>query len=107
MWLEKIRRGVLEIETDTGLQYVEPTFGERVRLLWTFRNFHVLPTELLNEQERQLVGDMCKSARLKRALPALTPPCVIGTVDLHRPKKPNGSVKVNAKPQQRAASPQA
>ena len=107
MWLEKIRRGVLEIETDSGLQYVVPTFAERMRLMWTFRNFHVLPTELLSEQERHLVGDMCKSARLKRAMPSLTPPCVIGTVDLHRPsKKPNGSVKPKAAAA-RAASPQA
>jgi len=90
MWMEKIRHGILEVNTNSGVRYVEPSFGERLQLLWTFRNFHVLSEEVLNQHERQLMGQLCAGARLKRPAQAFHPsPCIIGTVEVLPPgKKP-------------------
>lgn len=66
MWMEKIRHGVLEVSTDQGVRYVHPGFLERVRLVWMFRNFHVLPQEVLSAHQRRLVDVLCNEERLKR-----------------------------------------
>ena len=42
MALEKLRYGFLQIQTAAGVRYVQPRFGERVRLLWIFRNFSII-----------------------------------------------------------------
>ncbi len=66
MWMEKIRHGVLEVSTDQGVRYLHPGFFERVRLVWMFRNFHVLPQEVLTPHQRRLVDRMCTEQRLAR-----------------------------------------
>ncbi len=66
MWMEKIRHGVLEVSTDQGVRYLHPGFLERVRLVWMFRNFHVLPQEVLTPHQRRLVDAMCSEQRLAR-----------------------------------------
>ena len=83
MWMEKIRHGVLQISTDTGPRYVTPSFAERIQLLWMFRNFHILPQQVLSRHERQLIEMLCSEQRLARGRnghfnDAL---CVIGTVE--------------------------
>ena len=96
MWMEKIRHGILEVNTNSGVRYVEPSLGERLQLLWTFRNFHVLSEEVLNQHERQLVGQLCTGERLKRPTRAAQPSvCVIGTVEknLIPGKKPHRRVE--------------
>ena len=103
MWMEKIRHGVLEVSTDQGVRYVHPGFLERVRLVWMFRNFHVLPQEVLTPHERQLVDALCSERRLVRypngangngARNGKSQPadCLIGTLErLTLPgRKPNG-----------------
>lgn len=92
MWMEKIRHGVLQVETRAGLRYVEPKFTERVRLLWTFRNFTVLSEQVLNPNERHLLGQLCVQDRLKLVRGSeQAPGCVIGTVEnvtmIQPPKK--------------------
>jgi len=61
MWMEKIRRGVLAVHTGTGVRYVRPSLTQRLQLLWTFRNFSVLPEEVLNRHERTLVAALCSN----------------------------------------------
>src|SRR5438270_13519434 len=83
MWIEKIRRGVLQVSTDSGVRYVEPSFSERLQLLWTFRNFNVLSEEVLNQHERHVVEELCSENRFFR--PHMTESlsiCVIGTLEL-------------------------
>ena len=63
MLIEKICRGVLAVETDCGLRYVQPSPLERIRLLRTFRNFRLLPEEVLNRQERALVDSLCRQGK--------------------------------------------
>jgi hypothetical protein len=66
MWIEKIRRGVLQVTTDAGLLYVQPSLLEKIQLLWTFRNFRVLPEEVLTQHERQFIGCKNPSATISR-----------------------------------------
>jgi hypothetical protein len=94
MLMEKIRCGVLQVATDAGVRYVQPSFGERVQLLWTFRNFHVLSEEILTRHERHLVNQLCAEERLRRIRNGDQPPaCVIGTLELHAVPIPKKSVQ--------------
>jgi|SRR5579864_3341696 len=82
MWMEKMRRGVLQVSTDSGIRYVQPSLSERLQLLWTFRNFNVLSEEVLSEHEKHVLDELCTDDRLFR--PRMTdrvPICVIGTVE--------------------------
>ncbi len=83
MWIEKIRRGVLQVSTDQGPRYVNPSLMERVRLVWMFRNFHILNPEVMKQHERSLVGALCAERRLLSARNAGDPGrlCIIGTVE--------------------------
>jgi hypothetical protein len=83
MLIEKIRRGVLQVTTETGTHYVEPSLLEKLLLLWTFRNFRVLPEEVLTQHERQFIGQLCERSRVQNGSPIdfAEPSCVIGTVD--------------------------
>ncbi len=87
MWIEKIRRGVLQLETDGGLRFVKPSFGQRLQLLWTFRNFTVLPEDVLNPHERQLMGRLCqRSCPVQRGTDAIMPGPIIGILELSKPE---------------------
>ena len=94
MWMEKIRHGVLQISTDSGPRYVDPSFLERIQLLWMFRNFQILPQQVLSRHGRQLIEMLCTEERLARgrnghSRDAL---CVIGTLERPAqlpPRKPS------------------
>ena len=62
MLLDKVRRGILEVSTGNGSRYYRPSFGARLQLLWTFRNFNVLPEGVLKENERKIVERLCEEA---------------------------------------------
>lgn len=76
MWMEKIRHGVLEVQTDNGLMYLRPSLGERVRLLWTFRNFQLLPQQVLKQRELSLVSTLLQRGEIQQ-----NGECRIGTVE--------------------------
>ena len=59
MWIARIFRGVLQVSTDSGVRYLKPRLWERLRLLWTFRNFRVLPQEVLTQRQRRLIHAIC------------------------------------------------
>jgi hypothetical protein len=63
MLIEKICRGVLAVETEAGVRYIQPSLVERIWLTWTFRNFHVLPEEVLNRRERALIDSLCRNGK--------------------------------------------
>ena len=56
MWIERLLYGVLRVLTPLGPRYLDPSFLERVYLLWTFRNFTSLPLVVLNHRQRKLMG---------------------------------------------------
>lgn len=63
---EKLRSGIIELRTNRGLLYASPSFWERLYLLWTFRNFHRLPQQVLNRQQQRLIEKLCRSAIVAR-----------------------------------------
>src|ERR671925_2044218 len=83
MLIEKIRRGVLQVTTDAGTHYVQPSLFEKLQLLWTFRNFRVLPEEVLTKYERHFISQLCEQRRLQKASASdsAETSCIIGTVD--------------------------
>lgn len=105
MLIEKIRRGVLQVTTEAGTHYVEPSLLEKLLLLWTFRNFRVLPEEVLTQHERQLVGQLCERSRTQMAAPGdfAEPSCVIGTVD-RVPPAPRRILRLSKKLEQRCSA---
>jgi len=89
MWIEKIRRGVLQVETDGGLRFVKPSLGQRIQLLWTFRNFSVLPEDVLKPHERELVGELClRSSPVRRGDDTAMAGPIIGILELNKPSVP-------------------
>ncbi len=82
MWLEKLRNGCLQILTETGLYWVKPSFGERLRLMWIFRNFSTLSQQVLSLRQRELIARVCSGARAvsRAAADEAQPDCLIGTL---------------------------
>lgn len=97
MLMEKIRHGLLQVSTDHGARFVEPSLVQRIQLLWMFRNFKLLPQEVLSEQQQHLVRALC-TKRLERRKD-VNPDLVIGTVEqqpqLPPKKRPIATARVH------------
>jgi len=99
MLTDKLYRGVLAVETECGVRYVQPSLLERIRLLWTFRNFRLLPEQVLTRQERALVDTLCRKGKFLTNgnghgdLSLLA----IGTVERSAPRKQPQSVLAPAR----------
>lgn len=87
MWMEKLTSGVLRVLTPLGPRYIEPTFWQRVRLLWIFRNFEVLPLQVLTPWQQRLVDHLCAEHRFVSLSPTnwLEDAPVLGTVERRPP----------------------
>ena len=59
MWLEKLSFGVLRVLTPLGPRYVNPSFVQRLYLLWIFRNFHTLPAKVLSPRQQRRIDRIC------------------------------------------------
>ena len=55
VFLDRLQSGFLVFGTAQGLVRGDPSFWQRVYLLWTFRNFRRLSIPLLNSRQRELV----------------------------------------------------
>jgi hypothetical protein len=55
MWIEKLTRGVLELDTPIGPRYLQPNLVQRAYLIWTFRNFFSLPQPVLHPWQLRLI----------------------------------------------------
>jgi hypothetical protein len=56
--LNKLESGFLLFQTQQGIVAVEPSFWQRVYLLWTFRNFRQLSLPLLNSRQTALINNL-------------------------------------------------
>jgi TonB family protein len=59
---QKIRTGLVELRTNGECLFATPSFFQRLYLLWTFRNFHSLPRQVLNRHQQQLVDKLRRAA---------------------------------------------
>lgn len=87
MVLEKLTRGVLHVTDGSGLRFARTTLKERIRLLWLFRNFRILPQHVLPSRQRAWLAALCSNGRLVRYSSALDREmaCPIGTLVLSQP----------------------
>jgi hypothetical protein len=85
--LEKLTRGVLHVSGADGLRYVDLTLAERLRLLWLFRNFRILPQHVLPTHQRKWISSICENGRVSRYSSILDREmaCVIGTIVTSEP----------------------
>jgi TonB family protein len=93
VFLDRLQSGFLLFETQQGLVRVELSLGQRIYLLWTFRNFRRLSVPLLNSRQRALVNSLFRNkagvvSHLHKPLP------VIGVVENFVPP----SVRIGASP---------
>ena len=96
MWMEKLFSGVLRVLTPLGPRYIEPSFWQRVRLLWMFRNFEVLPLQVLTAAQQKLIEDLCAEHRfVSMTANRLEDTPVLGTVERRPP------VEVEALPERK------
>jgi hypothetical protein len=59
MWMEKLSQGVLRVLTPLGPRYLNPSFAQRLYLLWIFRNFETLPVKVLSPRQQRRIEAMC------------------------------------------------
>ena len=59
MWMEKLSQGVLRVLTPLGPRYLNPSFVQRLYLLWIFRNFETLPVKVLSPRQQRRIDAMC------------------------------------------------
>jgi hypothetical protein len=64
MALAKLRNGFVQVSSQSGLHYVKPKFWERLRLVWIFRNFSMLPRQVLNESQQRFMSTVCAQDRM-------------------------------------------
>ncbi len=64
MWLDKLTDGFLQVLTDQGPHFVKLSLGERVRLMWMFRNFPILPQQVLTVRQQQFMAQVCAEKRM-------------------------------------------
>jgi hypothetical protein len=58
MWMEKLSQGVLRVLTPIGPRYLNPSFAQRLYLLWIFRNFATLPAKVLSPRQQRRIENM-------------------------------------------------
>jgi hypothetical protein len=78
---------LLEIRTENGAVYLQPSRWQRIRLQWTFRHFHVLSPQVLSQSDQRLIAKLSQSAVVTPALPVARE-AVLGVVEKVRPKPP-------------------
>jgi hypothetical protein len=77
------RPQLLELRTESGTVYICPSKWQRLRLLWTFRHFHVLPREVLSRRDQHLIEKLSRSAVITPAQP-VPRTAILGVVEKPR-----------------------
>ena len=91
MWMEKLSQGVLRVLTPLGPRYLNPSFGQRLYLLWIFRNFETLPVKVLTPRQQRRIEAMCDQQGF---MPVLDPNWLfdtplLGTLEQRPPVAPH------------------
>jgi len=91
MWLEKLSAGVLRVMTPLGPRYLKPSFGQRLYLLWVFRNFRTLPVKVLSLRQQRLLQSMCAENRFVSFGIGVDDAPLLGTLE-QRPPVPSNEL---------------
>lgn len=86
MWVEKLSYGVLRVLTPLGPRYVQPSFAQRLYLLWLFRNFPTLPVKVLTSRQQRWIDRLCTvHGFVSLAGPGISDVPVLGTLEQRPP----------------------
>jgi hypothetical protein len=89
MWIEKLLGGVLRVLTPLGARYIRPALAQRIYLLWIFRNFKVLPLQVLTPRQRRMIDALCGDPRfVAPAEPDGWEAPILGTLERRPPIAP-------------------
>src|SRR5437588_11205548 len=66
---QMIRTAIVELRSKAGSFYARPSPWERLYLIWTLRNFHALPKEVLNSRNSRLANKLGHSVDFSIRLP--------------------------------------
>jgi hypothetical protein len=82
MW-EKLAGGVLRVVTPLGPRYINPSFLQRVYLVWIFRHFATLPHQVLRSRQQKMIDRLCTSHAFVSLRPhnGLEQAPIVGTVE--------------------------
>jgi Gram-negative bacterial TonB protein C-terminal len=97
------RARLLELRTESGTLYVCPSKWQRLRLLWMFRHFHVLPQQVLSRRDQHLIEKLSRSAVITAAQP-VPRNAVLGVVEKQRIKSMGAAPHVVAMRTERKAA---
>jgi hypothetical protein len=102
MLIGKLSSGVLRVLTPLGTRYIKPTFSQRLHLLWIFRNFQLLPLQVLSLRQQHLIDELCAEQHFISASQdsEMEGAPILGTVERRPPveveplpeRRPNGRV---------------
>jgi len=98
MWMEKLSLGVLRVLTPLGPRYLNPSFAQRLYLLWIFRNFETLPVKVLSPRQQRWINAICARHGFVSVLEpnGLVDTPLLGTLEqrppVASPRRPNQSV---------------
>lgn len=81
MWLEKLSSGVLRILTPLGPRYLNPSFAQRLYLIWIFRHFATLPAKVLSSRQRRMIEAMCANNQFVALSVGFDDAPVLGTLE--------------------------
>jgi hypothetical protein len=104
MWMEKLSLGVLRVLTPLGPRYLNPSFVQRLYLLWIFRNFDTLPLKVLSPGQQRRIDAMCARHGFLSVLEpnGLIDTPLLGTLEqrppVAPPRRPNRSVSDDVAP---------
>ena len=93
MWMEKLTSGVLRVLTPLGPRYLQPSFRERIYLLWIFRHFDALPPKVLSARQRRFLDRLCAGEFITMGRFDEAP--VIGTLESRPQLEPSSGRRVN------------
>lgn len=81
MWIEKLECGVLRVMTPLGPRYIQPSFWERVYLVWMFRHFATLPQVVLSRRQQRWIDRLCTEQGFVSAPGAWGEVPILGTIE--------------------------
>lgn len=61
--IEKLNSGLLRVLTPLGPRYLNPSFLQRLYLVWIFRNFESLPAKVLTPRQQKVIDSMWSQNR--------------------------------------------
>lgn len=85
MWLEKLSSGVLRVLTPLGPRYLNPSFAQRLYLIWVFRHFETLPVKVLSSRQRRMIEVMCANNQFVSIDLAVDYAPLLGTLEQRPP----------------------